>query len=141
MIFTLDNLPSASRLERSLAYLPSPSTINSGGVTYPFPAIFTNAPVIWPSDWLTVINPSWPLDTVTNGLLCALSVASVPYPTPVLVKCISIIDPWHNGLITGADVAVRATPDNVSNETAISGYLKVCVPTPTVSRSTYNPLW
>ena len=78
MIFTLNNVPSVSRLERSFAYLPSPSTINSGGVTYPLPAIFTNAPVILPSVWLTVINPSWPLDTVTNGLLCALSVASVP---------------------------------------------------------------
>ena len=78
MIFTLDNDPSLATLDKSFAYLPSPSTINSGGETYPFPLIFTNAPVIPPSVIPSVINASWPLETVTKGLLCALRVSLDP---------------------------------------------------------------
>ena len=78
MIFTLDNEPSLATLDKRFAYLPVPSTINSGGETYPLPFILTNAPVISPLVTPTVIRASWPLEIVTSGLLCALIVSLDP---------------------------------------------------------------
>ena len=78
MIFTLDSEPSLATLDKRFAYLPEPSTINSGGETYPLPFILTNAPVIPPSVTPTVINASSPFEMVTKGLLCALRVSLDP---------------------------------------------------------------
>ena len=78
MIFTPDNVPSLATLDISLAYLPSPLTINSGGDTYPLPFILTEALVISPPVIPTVTNAFVPLEIWTNGLLCALIVSLDP---------------------------------------------------------------